>query len=53
MIPLPRYTARRVAVCPDTGADLEDEGFAWWCPACETTHPFSYIAFPGDPDDDD
>jgi hypothetical protein len=46
------YTGSRAAVCPDTGADLQDEGFAYWCPACRTSHPFSYVVLPGDIDDD-
>lgn len=52
-LPLPRYTGRRVAVCPETGADLEQEFDGFWCSGCNDTHPFSYVIFPGDVDDDD
>ena len=43
----------RVAVCPDCGNDLDDEGFGFWCPACQCSWPFSHVIFPEDHDDDD
>jgi hypothetical protein len=42
----------RVAICPITHADLEDEGTGFWCTECQDMHPFSYVIFPDDIDDD-
>ena len=45
------YTTR-VCCCPDCGADLDDEGFEFWCPACQQSYPFNAVILPGDLDDD-
>jgi hypothetical protein len=42
----------RVACCPECGSDLDDEGFGFWCPACQCAWPFAYVIFPEDIDDD-
>ena len=35
--------------CPDCDADLEDEGFALWCPGCRRPVPCDLMT---DPDDE-
>ena len=45
------YTTR-VCCCPECGADLDDEGFAFWCPSCQQPQPFNAVILPGDLDDD-
>jgi hypothetical protein len=42
----------RVALCPDTGAELEQEFDGFWCPECKDVHPFTYVVHPDDIDDD-
>jgi exosome complex RNA-binding protein Csl4 len=41
-----------IASCPDCGADLIDEGFSFWCPACQQSVTFAKaIAVSGGADD--
>lgn len=44
-VPLPRYTPAIVATCPSCFGDLQDEGFAFWCPACKCTWQFNQVGY--------
>lgn len=39
--------AEMCAHCPDCGAELQDEAFEFWCPACEAAVSYARVAAEG------
>lgn len=49
----PRLTVERIAACPTCMGDCIDEGFGFWCPACQASWTFAQVGYFEDGSNDD